>query len=231
MAPKMGGMPSAEVMTDWLECDANLQVVATWAGVQDEVLTEFCSAVGTTPDESLINISYLSTDELTELIDNLTVNGEPATLITKARLRRMTAAINVAVHDPEPEKRAGAPEDMTANPPVEAEKVDLSQVILQGSKIQIDFLSQEALDAAHERYVQARGRPPAKDICPSDEQITAFHYIFNVRNNIYCDFAVFVPFGGRLIKSLRMHGQRLGPDGKLMTLEIYGPASIDEWER
>ena len=66
------------------------------------------------------------------MIDNLMVGGEPIALIAKAKLRRMAAAIHAAVHDPEPEKVAGAPEDVTGNPPAEVEKVSLNLVILQG---------------------------------------------------------------------------------------------------
>ena len=65
MAPKMGGLPSIEVMADWIETDSSLQVVATWAGVADKVLGEFCAAVGTTPQEPLINVSYFSPEEAT----------------------------------------------------------------------------------------------------------------------------------------------------------------------
>ena len=55
MAPKIGGMPSTEVMSDWLNTDANLRVIANWAGVDDAILEQYCETVGTTPDESLIN--------------------------------------------------------------------------------------------------------------------------------------------------------------------------------
>ena len=60
MAPKVGGLPSIEVMADWINTDASLQVVATWAGVDGEVLGELCATVGTTPQEPLINASDFS---------------------------------------------------------------------------------------------------------------------------------------------------------------------------
>ena len=118
MAPKVSGMPSTEVMSDWLNTDASLRVVATWAGVEDAVLDEFCNTVGTTAEEPLINASYFSPEETAEVIDGLIVDGEPIKLIAKAKLRRMAAVIQLAVHDPEPEVTAGAPEGATCSLPM-----------------------------------------------------------------------------------------------------------------
>ena len=68
-------------------------------------------------------------------------NSEPLKLTMKAKLRRMAAANQLTVHDPNPEQRAGAPEGVAGNPPAaisDAEKVVLGVATLQGFSIKVD---------------------------------------------------------------------------------------------
>ena len=113
----------------------------------------------------------------------------------------------------------------------ETEDICLGTVILQGSDVKIDLLSPAKLQEAHAAYKKRLGKPPPTEREPTEEQITCFVYMLTERNSCFADLAIFVPFGSRLAKSIRMHGQRVGADGEIYVLEIYGPPNIEEWCR
>ena len=48
---------------------------------------------------------------------------------------------------------------------------------------------------------------------------------------IYVDLAVFIPFGDRMAKKVKLLGSTIGPDGKLSPVELYGPPNIFEWRK
>ena len=184
--------------------------------------------MGTDGDEEFASLSFISDDEVTEAIDSLVIDDAPIKSMAKSKLRRFIAAIRKAAGIEE--KRAPgtppAPIIIKSDGDDKTEKVSLGTVILQGRHVKIALLSQEQLDAAHLAYKKRQGKPPATEREPTYEHITCFIYMVNERNSCYADLAIFVPFGSRLAKSIRTHGQRVGPDGEIYTLEIYGPRTL-----
>ena len=226
-------MPSAELMASWVEEAVPLSTVAAWAKLPDELANSFYEALGTDGDEEFAGLSFISDEEVDEAIDSLLVDDAPIKSMAKSKLRRFIAAIRKATGMEEKRAPGTPPAPIIIKPDSDdkTEKVSLGTVILQGSDVKIPLLVQELLDAAHLAYKKRQGKPPATEREPTDEQITCFVYMVNERNSAYADLAIFVPFGSRLAKSIRMHGQRVGPDGEIYVLEIYGPPNIDEWCR
>ena len=48
---------------------------------------------------------------------------------------------------------------------------------------------------------------------------------------LYCDMAVWQPYGSRMAKKQIFAGHFIGPHGKLCTVESYGPSSFEQWEQ
>ena len=216
--------PDIEVMRQWLADSAPGAAVASWAGILDEVFNLYLEALDLTIDEPFQTFAFLEDEEHEEAVNGIVWEDRPLRAGPKARFRRFRAA----TQDAAKLSRPGGMKDPTPDvgqPAAEAKpgvKVNLS-LIIQGSDVKIDILSREVLDDYHKNYKTRMGRAPGVEREPTDEQITCFAYQANEAGNINADFAVFVPYGGRLAKRLRMHGERLGPDGKIYTVEIFGP--------
>ena len=55
------------------------------------------------------------------------------------------------------------------------------------------------------------------------------HHIVSQSNPPYCDFAIWGPYGHRLVKKLKLSGYVIGRDGLLTSVEVTGPTSIGMW--
>eukprot|EP00435_Cladocopium_sp_Y103_P031264 s206_g7.t2 len=110
-------------------------------------------------------------------------------------------------------------------------KVKLSAILSQVDDTEAKVLSEKELVAAYLRYAAVCGeqeRPP-KESESTLEQLSAVHHIVSQNNPPYCDFAIWGPYGHRLVKKLKLSGYVIGRDGVLTGVEVTGPTGIGMW--
>ena len=214
----------------WQDTEATMSVVLEWAGLAPPAVEATMEALGADAEDTYAMYAYTTPEEIEQLMTTIIIADMPIGLGAKAKIRRAFKAIRFTLGVEEPAAVAAPPTPVILQAPAPAEskvdKVPLAGIIIQGGDVKVDMLSQAALDAAFALYRSECGTDPAHEKSPTDEQITAFEFIVNNRNNIYGDLAYLVPFAVRLIKAMRMHGARLQPDGAIVQVEIYGPPSI-----
>lgn len=77
--------------------------------------------------------------------------------------------------------------------------------------------------------VYGKGERPPKESEPTPEQITAVRHLLDQGSVPYRDFAIFGPYGMRVMKKVKLSGVTLGRDGSVKSQEFHGPANITHW--
>lgn len=109
-------------------------------------------------------------------------------------------------------------------------KIKLSSVISQIDDTEILLDAEKKILKAFARYevVYGKGEPP-KESEPTTEQITAIRHLLDQGSVPYVDFAIFGPYGMRIMKKVKFSGVMLGRDGSVKSQEFHGPANISHW--
>ena len=108
--------------------------------------------------------------------------------------------------------------------------IALSETIDQTAKGEVKLLDRPTLQAARKRFRQKTGEDPTEEEDVSAEQLSAFNAVMQELFSIYADFAIWVPFWGRLAKRLRFTGTIIDHEGNFRLVELLGPPGYDEWE-
>ena len=81
--------------------------------------------------------------------------------------------------------------------------------------------------ARYEAFAR-EGHLPPENVCPSLDQMAAFKSALDA-GDWFVDFAIFGPYGARMVKRMRMVGKFFAPDGSLVPMEVYGPDCYWKW--
>ena len=110
-------------------------------------------------------------------------------------------------------------------------KIKLSSVISQIDDTEILLDEEKEILKAFARYevVYGKGERPPKESEPTTEQITAVRHLLDQGSVPYVDFAIFGPYGMRIMKKVKLSGVMLGRDGSVKSQEFHGPANISHW--
>jgi len=106
-------------------------------------------------------------------------------------------------------------------------KIKFSQVIDQGSDVEIEQLDPSTLHRLRKAYVMSEGDLPQEKEEVTDAQISCLHAKLNMGIVPFVDLGVWGPFGERLAR--RMQFQVL-KDGHWKPIELPGASSIKTWE-
>ena len=90
-------------------------------------------------------------------------------------------------------------------------------------------LPQAKIRECFNKYIQVRGATPAEDVEPTTEQISALAQVLASDLGPYADFAVFGPFGRRMLQKLTYLAWTFTPEGSWVRHELPGPPSFDSW--
>lgn len=112
-----------------------------------------------------------------------------------------------------------------------ARKVKLSSVISQIDDTEVLLTDEKEILKAYARFeaVYGKGERPPKESEPTAEQITAIKHLLDQGACPYADFAIFGPFGMRILKKVKLSGVVIGRDGSLKRQEFHGPANVAHW--
>ena len=110
-------------------------------------------------------------------------------------------------------------------------KVKLSSILSQVDDTELMVDSEADIVKCYARFenVYGQGERPAKDCEPTAEQITGLRFLCEQNSPPYADFAVFGPFGHRMVKRIKLSGYTIDREGGLKTTELYGPGNVGAW--
>ena len=105
--------------------------------------------------------------------------------------------------------------------------IALSETIDQTAKGEVRLLDRATLQAARKMHRAKTGEDPTEEEDVSAEQLSAFNAVMCELFSIYADFAIWVPFWGRLAKRLRFTGTIVDHEGNFRIVELLGPPGYE----
>ena len=179
----------------------------------DATSTAPATAEKTAPDNQNAQMMKLLTDQMQALVS-----------ATQGAQRVATQAVQAA--------KQPLPISLAAG-----RKLKLKELIDQTSEDDCPVLSDGQIAKCYARFEATMGvgdvpgRPwmPVEEE-PTSDQLAALHHLVRSGLNPFgIDFGIFTPFGQRMVKKVRLCGERLGGDGVMHKIELYGPATYAMW--
>ena len=228
---------SAEVLTF-----RTLQDISDFVRIPDPVFKAFLNATGAEGDVmprvfgvmpisdfndivASLKITTGEGEEKVERAPNFTEKGKLALL---ARACHQCATLGgTPISPPEAGSSLGVP----APPSLAVKKVKLSEVLRQGADLEISVQPESLMTAGEGRLRVLYGMnyEVPHNIAVTREQLSAVHYLLEVKDIPYLDFAIWGPHGHRTARKLRLIGQVFDSNGTLRTIEIAGPPNLEVW--
>ena len=234
--------PTEGVVAQWLSGEVGADGIGhimEWAGIDGDFRTALLVALEMSHDEPMRSLAFCSDVDVEGAIGGLTVNDRPATIGMKGRVRLFFNGIRTACGTL-PASASGAP----ATPPMitvtapgteltatSAGAVALNGTVTQVGQVLTKMLPRVERDRLAANYKRRTGGDPAPEADLTPEQCTAFDLLIKEDETISVDFAVWVPFGNRLLKGRAIEGTRPGPNNTQIPIALYGPPDLHEWRR
>jgi hypothetical protein len=120
----------------------------------------------------------------------------------------------------------------SASAPLAVHKVHTKMSILVDSTIDSEVLAlaKGTVEKLFSDYRASRGEFPSPEIEPTEDQLSAVSQLLKTGVAPYVDFAIFGPFGRRLLRKLTFISyQYNAPEGSWKRLELPGPPDFDSW--
>ena len=105
----------------------------------------------------------------------------------------------------------------------------LANVVNQASEEDAPLITDAEMDGYYAQYKKVFGDYPSEAEELSKEQVSALKHLLDQGENPYVDFSVWGPNHIRLAKRNRLKGATLGAEGKLVPIELKGPADFSTW--
>ena len=209
-----------------------------WAEVDAELGAHFLTKeLGVGADDHWGVMAGFSIDELNELLSTMKFKGESLRLGVKAKLRNVFKAgrylSGVADDIPQP---VTAPPQQMLTPIINVEfpgvagkippgYIALTDTVSQTDTAIVKLLDDGELDKLRHGFFKTHGNFPKEDEEVTIEQLSSLDAVLK-KYSFYVDFALWVPFWQRMIKTKRFMGQALDDKGVLQTVEILGPPDV-----
>ena len=116
-----------------------------------------------------------------------------------------------------------------ANPKDDPSAIELSTVVNQAAKGSIPPLSQDEINAHYAAYKKVFKCAPTKDAECTIQQLTGLSHLLRSGGPPFVDFGIWGPNSNRLQRRHKFRGQWVGPGGKIITIELYGPGDFYSW--
>jgi hypothetical protein len=109
--------------------------------------------------------------------------------------------------------------------------IKLDQVLDQKLSEEITYLPLPDLVRYEHNYIRIMEEAPTPATKPSAEQLTALQYVIKSLRVPYAELNVFVPFGSRSLRKIKLTAVIMVPGGEFRTVEIHGPINLAAWEQ
>ena len=109
-------------------------------------------------------------------------------------------------------------------------KVKLCNIIDQYNDGEVDQKTPQDMEAGYKKYISRLGAMPeaAEDV--TLKQFSGLAALFQSQAAPYVDFATFGPYGLRIEKKSRFSGLKMGSDGNLHQVEMFGPPTFAKYK-
>ena len=125
----------------------------------------------------------------------------------------------------------GAAAPSTALVPYTGRKLKLSSVVDQALEGEVQPISALETRKLFEDYETNRGAQPHKDIEPTGDQLAAVKQLVQEDTVPYVDFAVYGPYGRRMLRKLVFVSWIMSAAGEWSKKELPGPPDFSSWWR
>ena len=227
-----GLLPSGEVVDRW----ATIADAATWAGLEDGLLRCVLRALG---DQSLNNLPLLASipfDSIKEALNNATRGDRSLNAIERSHFVLMVNAVRVKYgampHSIDQPVQSAAPSAvaLTGAPAASTKiKLKLSQIIDQGSDMEIEQLAHDELQRKRQKYVLIEGDAPLEKEEITDAQLSCLQAKVCQSQAPFVDMGVWGPYGDRLARAMKFTSQVL-KDGQWRAVELPGATNLASWQ-
>eukprot|EP00435_Cladocopium_sp_Y103_P069983 s60_g34.t1 len=237
----------AEISATDLEAINNVGDIAAYVGMTGTAgddttyLGAFYKKFGLTAGARVVVVGLLKQPIFEALVDGVRVSVPPANAGEAATERGLTPAelgagyyfgrvarVRLGLEAQVPQANTGAQSQGT--PPqttsaVATRKVKLTQVLSQLDETEVDVITEAEQIRMYARFetLFGKGQRPLPQQEPTIEQLSGLKSLVESGQAPFADFAIFQPYGARMMKRIKFAGMVLNKAGGLMQAEIYGP--------
>jgi hypothetical protein len=210
-----------------------LDQVGVWAGLGADELLIILSDLGNPVD--FLQVASIPLEPYTETINLVRITGRPSadgnpgpqvplTPVSKGKAQQFLRACVAKVATVSCPRPTGTPTTLAVRGPKMASFVDSS------IDSEVIVLNKSHVEMLFSNYRTARGEFPSQDIEPTEEQLSAVHQLIISGAVPYADFAIFGPFGRRLLRKLTLMAYHYNaPEGTWKRVELPGPPDFESW--
>ena len=105
----------------------------------------------------------------------------------------------------------------------------LSHIIDPTLDAQLVSISPAKVRLLFEAYAVKQGAKPDRAVEPTQDQLSAVQQLLDSDHTPYVDFAIFGPYGKRMLERLTYYAFVSQPDGSWIRRELDGPNSFSVW--
>ena len=109
-------------------------------------------------------------------------------------------------------------------------KLKFSQVLEQGDETEFLCEPEAAKAAYYSKFVAVMGNLPEEAEDPSIEQLSALARRVTLKQGIYVDFAVWVPYSRKHMRAAKYQSFLLQDDGSFLSKMMAGPSCFRHWQ-
>ena len=109
-------------------------------------------------------------------------------------------------------------------------KLKFSQVVEQGDDTEFFCEPEGAKNAYYGKYIALMGGLPEESEDPSIEQLSALSRRVALKQGIYVDFAVWVPYSRKHMRAAKYQSFLLQDDGTFLSKMVAGPSCFRHWQ-
>ena len=106
---------------------------------------------------------------------------------------------------------------------LQASRLKLSSLVQQGLKLELEALTATEVRILFNAYALKYGAMPTESAEPTGDQVSALKQLLVSDRPPYVDFALWGPFGRRMLQKLVFITMVLGPGGEWLRKELPGP--------
>lgn len=118
-----------------------------------------------------------------------------------------------------------------ASPTTSRKKVKMSAVVDQINEQEVEALTEDDINTCYKNYTKIfQDLPPEGEEC-TVEQLTALNELLKSGCPPYTDFALWGPYGLRMLRKVKLSGMHIAEGGELRHIELPGPPNFAMWEK
>lgn len=125
---------------------------------------------------------------------------------------------------------SASPRTLTSTSVTGERKLKFSQVVEQGDDTEFLCEPESAKGGYYSKYIAVMGGLPEESEDPSIEQLSALSRRISLKQGIYVDFAVWVPYSRKHMRAAKYQSFLLQDDGSFLNKMVAGPSCFRHWQ-